>query len=317
MHRVMLHDPHVTLKDLRHLKVLGKGSFGVVRLVEHVRSGVKYALKRINKVGGVLPPELVCECEMLAELDHPLMVYLVNTMETPRNVYMLTELLSGGDLFGALRKLGWALPVEQARFYVGCMAIALEALHSRGIVYRDLKPQNIMLDSQGYPKLIDFGTAKRLAGSRTYTAIGTPYYIAPEILEGRGYGTEVDMWSFGVVVYEIVCGKYPFGDGINDVNKVYQEVLKGPLRFPPHAKSPEAKELIEGLLRRKSEDRLGSGLRGWEEVREAKFFSAGPSFFDRLMSRELEPPLVPEQGSEDGGRPEKETERLSDADEFG
>jgi len=322
MHRVVLHDPHVTLKDLRQVKILGKGSYGVVRLVQHTRTGVKYALKRINKVGGVLPPELVYECEMLAELDHPLMVYLVKTLETPKNVYMLTELLNGGDLFGALRKLGWALPAEQVRFYAGCMAMALETLHSRGIVYRDLKPQNVMLDSQGYPKLIDFGTAKRLKGSRTFTAIGTPYYIAPEILEGRGYGTEVDMWSFGVVVYEMACGRYPFGDGLNDVNRVYQEVLKGPLQFPKYAKSRAARALIEGLLKRKSEERLGSGLRGWEEVREAELFktgdgeSGGQSYFDQIMSRELEPPLVPQQSSEDDASPPMEAERLSDAGEF-
>lgn len=319
MQAVVLHEPQVTLKDLKHIRILGKGSFGVVRLVEHKRTGARYALKRINKTGGVLPPELLYECEMLAELDHPLMVYLVNTMETPKNVYMLTELLNGGDLFGALKKLGWALPAEQARFYAGCMAICLEALHSRGIVYRDLKPQNIMLDSQGYPKLIDFGTAKRLKGCRTFTAIGTPYYIAPEILEGKGYGTEVDMWSFGVVVYEMVCGRYPFGDGVNDVNRVYQEVLKGPLEFPKHAKSRPAKAFIEALLKRKSEERLGSGLRGWEEVREAEFFksgdSGGHSFFDQIMGRELEPPLVPNLRPGDDAKDPKEAQ-LSDAGEF-
>merc|ERR1711972_271807 len=205
--------------------------------------------KRIKKTNGILPPELVYECEMMAQIDHPFMVYLVKTLETPRHVYMLTELITGGDLFSAVKQITQGgLRSEHARFYTGCLALALEVLHGKGIVYRDLKPQNVMIDHQGYIKVIDFGTAKQLNGGQTFTAIGTPFYIAPELLQGHGYSTEPDIWSFGVVLYELLCDQYPFGDGLNDVTKIYIEVIHAQLEFPARLKDASARHLIKGLL---------------------------------------------------------------------
>lgn len=331
--RVLLHNADITLKDLRHIKVIGAGSFGVVRLVTHVKTGAKYALKRTKKVNGLLPPELVYECKMLAEIDHPFMVYLVKTLETGKHVYMLTELMTGGDLFCAIDKLGQGgVPIDAARFYIGSCCIALEALHARDIVYRDLKPQNVMLDQQGYIKLIDFGTAKKLNGGRTMTAIGTPFYIAPELLRGRAYRTEPDLWSLGVVTYEMLCDQYPFGDGYNDVNKIYVAVLTADLKFPSTLKDSASRSFISGLLEVDPSERLGAGMRGWEEIRESDFFAEAPigprdgqTFFDLLQSRELDAPVVPEHRSEHAvgqvyeipGRSNTRIEAsLSDADEL-
>merc|ERR1719469_1394612 len=114
-------------------------------------------------------------------------MHLVKTFETPRSVYMLTELITGGELHAAIRTIPTVLSRTQAQFYVGSLALALVGLHTRRIVYRDLKPENVMLDHQGYLKIIDFGIAKKLVGekARTFTTVGTPHYMAPEVMKGR------------------------------------------------------------------------------------------------------------------------------------
>jgi len=317
LHRVILHSNKVSLRELWQEQVLGQGSFGIVRRVRHVYTRVAYALKRVRKVNGVLPQDVKDECALLASLDHPLVPYLAAVIEKPKYVYLVMELLPGGDLFSALGKLGWVLRADQVRFYGGCLVLALEALCARGIVYRDLKPQSVMLDRQGYIKLVDFGAAKQLHGGRTFTGIGTPWYTAPEVLEGRGYGTEADLWSFGVMLFEMFCGRFPFGEGVRDSKTVYLEVLRAPLLFPARFHDRAGKELIKGLLKRPSEERLGSGLRGWEEVREADFFSGGSPgslLFDQLKSRECTPPLVPHVEAElTVGHLQED---LSDAHEF-
>merc|ERR1712087_774565 len=116
------------------------------------------------------------------------------------SVYMLTELITGGGLHAAIRKIPTVLTRAQAQFYTGCLILILEALSDRRIMYRDLKPENVMLDAQGYLKLVDFGIAKKLEEGKgqTFSVIGTPHYMAPEVLSGRGYGMEVDIWSLGV-----------------------------------------------------------------------------------------------------------------------
>merc|ERR550537_2040480 len=120
---------------------------------------------------------------------------LVKTFDTSKGVYMLTELITGGELHGAIRQIPTVLNRSQAQFYTGSLVIVLEELADRSIVYRDLKPENVMLDAQGYLKLIDFGIAKKLeeGRSKTFTMIGTPHYMAPEVMRGHGYSTEIDI----------------------------------------------------------------------------------------------------------------------------
>jgi len=162
MKRIALQDTSVALKDVQHIRVIGIGAAGVVRLVQHKKTNTRYALKRVHKDQGKIPEEVKRECSLLSESDHPFIMKMVKTFETKKSVYILSELIIGGDLFSAIRQIPTVLSRSQAQFYAGSLLIILEELSDRNIVYRDLKPENVMLDHQGYLKLIDFGIAKKL-----------------------------------------------------------------------------------------------------------------------------------------------------------
>jgi len=314
--RLQIQDKAISLKTLRHIRCIGQGSYGSVRLVEHRRTQARYALKRVKKQDGSVPDEVRRECVLLAEIDHPLILRLVATFETAKGAYMLTELITGGELFMYTNKKMGALTRKQAQFYVGSLVIVLEHLHERGIVYRDLKPENVMLDAQGYVKLVDFGFAKKLdtATMRTYSLVGTLLYLAPELVRGKGYGTSVDVWALGVMLYELVTGRMPFGEGRRSEHDILVAVLEEPLRFPSKYTDCSGKKLIQAMLNRRPEYRIG--VRSWEEIKSNKYFKAGVDgdLFDSILGRELEPPIVPqgEQFPDDHG-----PSVLSDAEDLG
>lgn len=298
MHRIRLQDTSVTMKDLKCIKIVGAGAAGVVRLVEHKTTKTRYALKRVMKQGGKVPEEVKRECELLAENDHPFIMHLVKTFETPKSVYMLTELITGGELHAAIRTVPTVLSRSQGQFYTGSLVLVLEALTDRNIVYRDLKPENVMLDAQGYLKLIDFGIAKKLEEGkmRTYTMIGTPHYMAPEVMRGHGYSTEIDIWSLGVLLFELVCGYLPFADDLDEPTEVCTAVLRDPLSFPSGYKDKHGRELMQGMMCRQPKKRIGSGLNGYDDIKNAQFFKIGhesSSVFTKILGRELRPPVVP------------------------
>jgi len=320
MHRIRLQDTSLSLKDVKEVKVIGAGAAGVVRLVQHKKTKTRYALKRVSKVDGKVPEEVQRECFLLAENDHPFIMALVKTFETQSSVYMLTELITGGELHSAIRKIPTVLSKTQAQFYTGSLVIVLEELADRNIVYRDLKPENVMLDQQGYLKLIDFGIAKKLEEGKckTFTMIGTPHYMAPEVMRGHGYGTEVDLWSLGVMLYEFVCGYLPFADDLDDPTEVCTAVLKDPLNFSSRYKDKLGKELMQGLLCRQPKKRLGGGFTGFEVIKNADFFKLNGSssdLFNKIMGRELDPPVIPE--GETYCNPDEVDATLSDAGELG
>jgi len=301
LHLIELQDTQVTLKDLRHLRVIGSGSSGVVRLVEHVKTRKQYALKRVHKVSRQVPSTVQRECEILNGIDHPFIMHLVKTLETRRCVYMLTEMIAGGELFSAIRRVPDVLSTAQAQFYIGSLLLVLEALSDKRIVYRDLKPENVMLDNQGYCKLIDFGGAKKFPEGKnmTFTHVGTPHYMAPEVIYGaRGYGMEVDLWSMGVILFELVCGYLPFGDADDEVSAVYRAVLQDKLVFPDTYTEEAGRELVRGLLESRPKHRAGSGAGGFHELKMMSFFNEGHEYpealFNKIIGRELDPPIAPD-----------------------
>lgn len=293
--RIKLQQTDLSLSDLKTLRIIGRGTFGVVRLVEHRSRGTQYALKCINRAEAVKNDQQVnlkLEREILLENDHPFIIKVVRTFKDQQYLYFLTELVTGGELYSTMRVIG-LLSKPQAQFYIGGLILALESLHERYIAYRDLKPENVLLDHQGYTKLIDFGCAVKLRGL-SHTIVGTPHYMAPEVIFGKGYGFSCDVWSLGVCLYELICGPLPFAAGTEDPMEVFREILLAKLRFPVHAtKDRSAVNIMRRLLRRPLDGRLGCGRSGWRAVRRHAYFR--DFSFDRLLSRQLEPPLVPEE----------------------
>jgi cGMP-dependent protein kinase len=154
------------------------------------------------------------------------------------------------------------LESPQAAFYISSMILSIEYLHSFRVVYRDIKPENIMVNEKGQLRLIDMGTAKVLGSkgeiARTYTILGTPHYMAPEILLGKGYGLKVDLWSIGVCLFEFMCGMVPFGDECEEPYDVYQQVISQKLSFPSYfyvPKNKNAAKMMTQLMNRSADGR--------------------------------------------------------------
>ena len=277
------------LSDLRRGRILGRGSFGVVRVVADP-SGKVYALKTISKAHVVAHSQQahhVSEKKVMKQLRHPFLVRLFATFRDRENVYMLLELCNGGELFTLLRS-HICFPEKTARFYAASVASMFEYMHSMGIIYRDLKPENLLIDAQGYLKLTDFGFAKETNGKATYTLCGTPDYLSPEILTGSGHGVGVDWWCLGVLLYEMISSYAPFFDESQTVT--FQKILQESPRFPPEF-SPAAKHLVRYLLQKRPTKRLGVIKGGAKSVKSHAFFKRFD--FKKLLMRKMRPPIVP------------------------
>ena len=224
--RLYLQDNRVELEDLIYHMELGAGSFGNVCLVKSSKNKFFYAIKNISCkqiLHSKLCDNLDLEKSILLKIDHPFIVKLVKTLKDDKCVYFLMDYIKGKELFDVLRDIGM-LNKFQAQFYSASILLAVNYLHERKIVYRDIKPENIMVVTNGFIKLIDFGTAKSMK-DRTDTIIGTPDYMAPEVIMGKGYTFKVDYWSIAIMMYEYLCGKTPFGDGLEEPTDIYLAVI--------------------------------------------------------------------------------------------
>ena len=200
--------------------------FGSVYLSAHREKGTIYALKSVvrEKIDKFMIHESIKnERNLLLNIDNTMIMKLVKTFKDPQRIYFLMEYIHGIDLFDAIREIG-IVDNDQAKFYMGCLTLALEHLAEQNIVHRDLKPENVMVDMNGYAKLIDFGTAK-IMKNRTYTILGTPHYMAPEVIRGKGYNVSVDLWSIGIMLFEFIACGVPFGENLEDSYAVYDAVL--------------------------------------------------------------------------------------------
>lgn len=188
----------------------------------------------------------------------------IRSFKDANYLYFLVEFIKGMELFDVIREIG-LLGTYDSQFYIGSMILAIEYLHAQSIIYRDLKPENIMVDDKGYMKLIDMGTGKFLkgksgGGNRTFTIIGTPHYMAPEIITGKGYTTSVDLWSIGICLYEFMCGMVPFGEEAEDPYEIYEEIITKPIKYPSYLKDKRAKRLMDQLINKVAEVRLGGSF---------------------------------------------------------
>ncbi|GAB0087504.1 cGMP-dependent protein kinase [Sergentomyia squamirostris] len=281
----------LSLADLTTIGTLGVGGFGRVSLVTDQR-GQKYALKCLKKAEVVqqqLQEEVYSEKKLLKMCDHSFIVKLHATFRDTRFVYFLMEPCLGGDLW-TLRQKKRKFRDSASRFYLGCVILALEYLHSHNIIYRDLKPENLMLDSTGYLKLIDFGCSKKtIPGEKTYTFVGTAEYMAPEMIMNRGYCRSIDCWSLGVLAFELLTGKSAFTGSTNLV--IFNKILRGipSNQYPAHL-SKQATSLISGLCRVNPITRLGCQKEGISGVKNHEFFRK----FDwkSLTNMTMKPPFV-------------------------
>ena len=224
--RLYLQDDTVQLTDLIYYMKLGAGSYGNVSLVKHSKKNYFYAIKNISCkqiLYSQLHQNLELERSILVKIDHPFIVKLVKTMKDNNYIYFLMDYIKGRELFDVIRDIG-LLNKFQTQFYGASIMLAVQYLHERKFIYRDIKPENIMVLKNGYIKLIDFGTAKTIS-DKTKTIIGTPHYMAPEVILGEGYSFKVDFWSIAICMYEFMCGGVPFGENHEEAMDVYISII--------------------------------------------------------------------------------------------
>ncbi|BGP01186.1 AGC/YANK protein kinase [Rhodotorula toruloides] len=286
--------------DLWHfylLRSVGKGAFGKVRVVQHKKTKALYALKYINKARiskQRAVNNIIQERRLLEEIDSPFVCNLRFAFQDDENLFMVLDLMLGGDLRFHLDRLG-SMKEDWVKFYVAEMALALGDLHKRGIVHRDIKPDNILLDEKGHAHLTDFNIAVHFTERRALTSVaGSMAYMAPEVLAKRGYFATVDWWSLGVVAYELLFGKRPYRGKTNST--LTQAILKEQVRFPENVEeivSPEGLDCIKGLLQRDPKKRLGCpGTGGLEAFKRHPWFRDYD--WDVLERKEAIPPFEPD-----------------------
>jgi len=283
------------LTDLELKETLGTGTFGRVRLARHKTSHKYFALKILKKQEILRMKQvdhILQEASILSEIHHPFIVNMLRAYMDEHKLYLLLEYIVGGELFSHLRKAG-KFPTDVAKFYCAEVMLAFEYLHSKDIVYRDLKPENLLLESGGHIKITDFGFAKKVP-ERTFTLCGTPEYLAPEIIQSKGHGKAVDWWAMGILLYEMMVGYPPFFD--ESPFRIYEKILEGKLQFPKWI-DVRAKDLIKCLLTLDHTKRIGTLKRGVQDIKKHKFFSGID--WDVLLLKRIPAP-IPVRVAKDG-----------------
>lgn len=277
------------LSNYELLRVLGEGSFGRVKLAKNISMDSYSAFKQLKKFDIIKFKQvdhLKNENFILFSLNHPFIVKMEGMAQDRRFLYIVMEFVSGGELFTYLRSIG-RFPANQACFYAAQVTLIFEYLHSNNIIYRDLKPENVLIDPEGYLKLVDFGFAKIVEG-RTYTLCGTPEYLAPEILTNKGHGKGVDWWTLGVLLYEMIAGIDPFND--EDPMIIYQNILRGDLKFTKKF-DKDAKSMVRHLLESDLSKRYGNLKNGSQDIKNHRFFDI--MNWKLLYQRGVVPPYKP------------------------
>ena len=289
LRKLAFQNTDIQLSDLFYIKFLGKGKFGSVSLVHNKQNF--YAIKAISikmvEREKMLWKYFVNERSIMLSLDHPFIVKMVKSLRNQQYCFILMEFVNELNLDDHLSKKRTRNNIYETQFYIGSMLLMLDYLQKKQIAHRDIKPSNIMIDPNGYLKMIDFGTAKVLK-DYTSTIIGTPHYIAPEILQGKGYSLSCDFWSLGICMFEIFYGIYPFGNTANEVIEIYKDVLKKNLVFPSeNSKYTNVNSFIKELLTKKVNERLCNV----SKLKHKPFYEGFD--FNKLNDFQLNPPYKP------------------------
>jgi serine/threonine protein kinase len=293
----------VTMEDFEMKKVIGRGAFGKVMLVQKKSDQKLYAMKILAK-DMILKRKQVgrtqSENRILRKIDHPYLVGMKYAFQAETKLYLVLDYVNGGDMFGHLQIVK-RFSVEQVRLYAAEMVLAFEHLHSMNIVYRDLKPENVLICFDGHLKLTDFGLIKENMSSDSTTSsfCGTPEYLAPEVIQGdkknpSRYGKDVDWWALGILMFEMLVGRPPFYH--EDVTRMYNMIMHMPLdeaiskvssvEFPA-----ELRSILHAFLTKDPKQRLGYGSEDAKPIRAHAFFA--PINWEALERREIPSPYKP------------------------
>lgn len=261
----------IHLNDLKKHRILGIGTFGKVWLVSR-KVGDKtetFALKIQSKrhllqnsqVEGVIR-----EIKVMSKLNHPFILSLVNVYHDDATVMMLLKLVQGGELYSVIKRhKNMILPERDAKFYSAGILEGLHYMHYHSIIYRDLKPENVLIETDGYPVIVDLGFAKEVKG-KTFTLCGTPWYIAPEVIMGRGHDKACDYWSWAILVHEMVTGETPFQEHGVDQMTLFKGIVKGNYKISRQA-GVIVEDLIKNILVTKAQYRLGNLSGGCNDIK--------------------------------------------------
>uniref|UniRef100_A0A8C7D4S7 Protein kinase C n=1 Tax=Oncorhynchus kisutch TaxID=8019 RepID=A0A8C7D4S7_ONCKI len=290
------------LGDFDLIRVIGRGSYAKVLLVRLKKNEQIYAMKVVKK-------ELVHDDEDIDWVQtekhvfeqastNPFLVGLHSCFQTESRLFLVIEYVNGGDLMFHMQRQR-KLPEEHARFYAAEICIALNFLHEKGIIYRDLKLDNVLLDHEGHIKLTDYGMCKEgiRPGDTTSTFCGTPNYIGPEILRGEDYGFSVDWWALGVLMFEMMAGRSPFdiitdNPDMNTEEYLFQVILEKTIRIP-RSLSVKAASVLKGFLNKDPKERLGCQVQtGFADIKSHTFFRSID--WDQLEKKQMAPPFKPQ-----------------------
>ncbi|KAL8825093.1 MAG: hypothetical protein Q9191_004619 [Dirinaria sp. TL-2023a] len=286
------------IQDFELVKTLGTGTFARVWLARfrgqtsECRSKV-FALKILRKVDIIRLKQIEHirnERNTLSTVaGHPFITTMITSFSDRECLYMILDYCPGGEIFTYLRRAKQFDP-KTALFYAAEMVLIIEFLHDvKGIAYRDMKPENILLDVEGHVKLVDFGFAKNLGRKETYTLCGTPEYLAPEVIRNSGHGMAVDWWALGILIFEFIVGQPPFWD--KNPMKIYEQICGGKIRFPESMDS-DARDLITGLCRVNPGQRLGNLTNGTADVKNHPYFKSID--WHAVYQRKTKGPIIPE-----------------------
>ncbi|KAF9373157.1 hypothetical protein BGX21_004551 [Mortierella sp. AD011] len=286
----------IELSHFHLLRSVGKGAFGKVRVVQHKRTKEIYALKYINKAKCIRMraiENIIQERRLLEEVEFPLICNLRYAFQDDENLFMVLDLMLGGDLRFHLERAG-PMKEDAVRFYVAELALALDALHSRRVIHRDLKPDNILLDEHGHAHLTDFNIAVYFNPAKPLLSIaGSMAYMAPEVLLRKGYLETVDWWSLGVIAFELLFGKRPFRGKSNEL--LTHSILRDPLPFPDNVNdvvSANCIDVVSKLCERDISKRLGCTSDGLNGFKKHPWFEGIE--WDMLVSKQAIPPFQPD-----------------------
>lgn len=272
-------------------RTLGTGSFGRVHLARSKHNMRYYAIKVLakEKVYRMKQVEHTnSERAMLARVQHPFIVNLWGTFQDSTNLYMIMDFVPGGELFTLLRK-SQRFPNPVAKFYAAEVALALDYLHGQQIIYRDLKPENLLIAADGHIKITDFGFAK-LVPDVTWTLCGTPDYLAPEIIQGKAYNKSVDWYALGVLIFEMLAGYPPFYTESTHPVHLYEKILNGQVVYPNFF-DPVAIDILGKFLSKDVTERFGNLKYGSTDIFSHAWFAE--VVWEKLRRREIPAPYVP------------------------